>query len=64
MNLKLHNALGWVGCLLIVGAMWAFHWALALGFVGALVVGCGVWMAKLGSNVSIEVRLKATEDKT
>lgn len=58
MNVKLHNALGYVGCLLICGALGWLHPALAVGFVGLVIVACGVWLAKIGYNGSIELRVK------
>jgi hypothetical protein len=63
MNLKLHNALGYVGCLLICAALWVFHPAFAVGFVGLLVLACGVYLSRSGAAASIEVRFKPDEEK-
>ena len=65
MKLKLGNALGYVGSALIFGALWVLHPAYAVGFIGLAVLACGVWLAKIGSELTVELKLtpEVTPDK-
>jgi hypothetical protein len=57
MKLKLRNALGYVGCTLIFGSLWVLHPASAVGFIGIAVLASGVWLAKIGSELTVELKL-------